>query len=151
MIQRKQSIFLLLAALMSIVCLCMPLATIEFERMGADGTVFNLMTRYVSGEVSYNTAPLFLFLVVSVPVALFTIFKYNNRRLQMRLCNVCTLFCVLWYCYFIGFFAMTMVKSAAVHFNVASVLPLLSLILYVMARKAIKADDELVRSADRIR
>ena len=42
MIQRKQSIFLLIAFIVSVVCLCQPLGTVEPAGMGASFKLNNL-------------------------------------------------------------------------------------------------------------
>ena len=44
MIQRKQTIYLLLAVIAMLVCLFNPIMRLTSERMGADSTVYNLWT-----------------------------------------------------------------------------------------------------------
>ena len=83
---------------------------------------------------------------------LFTIFKFNNRKLQIKLCGWNNLLIVVWYIAY-AVFAWMFKGELDADFKIGfvSVLPLVSMILIFMARKAIKADEALIRAADRIR
>lgn len=150
MIQRKQSVFLLLAFIASVVCLCMPLGSFEPQAMGVGFKMYNLMVVFGS-RVDYSVCGLFGLLILSSVLSISTVFLYRNRMLQSRLC-LCNLFLlVAWY---VVFGAMTRnVVSADTDFHVAfaACLPAVSIILNFMARAAIIKDEKMVRAADRIR
>ena len=46
MIQRKQTIYLFLAAVACIVCLCLPLGTVQLQGMGVEPVLYNMALVY---------------------------------------------------------------------------------------------------------
>lgn len=156
MIQRKQTLFLLLAVVAYVICLFLPIASIEPQGMGNAISVFCLGT--VSGEqgvhVDSTCLPLFVLCAVSAVIAMVTIFMYNNRKLQMNLCGICLMFSVLWYVdYALMAFGIIGLENTTgkVQVNFGACLPLVAIILVALARKGVSDDEKLVRAADRIR
>ena len=123
MIQRKQSVFLLLAAILG-------------------GLII----------VNYPMWPLFLLALVASSLSFFTIFKYKRRLLQARLSILAAILFVLWYpaVMLVNKFMMSTGLQYDI-VNVWGALPAVSAILCLMARKGIMDDERLVRAADRIR
>ena len=127
MIQRKQTIYLFLVALLMV----------------------------VSGIVSAADADKIHFLLLTVWSAIIafasfaTIFIYNKRRKQMTLCKVGIVALLIWMAGFIYIYYA--IQHAALRYPLYAILPVVCIILYGMAYKGIKHDDDLVRSADRIR
>lgn len=152
MIQRKQSVFLLLAAVVSILSLCMPVGIFKPVEIGVDSVMYNMFIQSGNGALDFSAAPLFCILSVSIVVSLATIFLYNNRKLQIKLCSWNMLLLILWY---IAYAILAYIKKdamgAELKLSFASILPLVSIILVFMARKGVKADEALIRAADRIR
>ena len=64
MIQRKQSVFLLVAAILTIVCLCLPIGVFHPKNLGVDTAMYNLWIQYGNGSVSYTVCPLFCILLM---------------------------------------------------------------------------------------
>ena len=155
MIQRKQTLFLLLAIIAYAVCLFLPIASVEPKTMGIDTLIYNLGLVSDGGiKVSNTLLPLFLDLVVCVALALVTIFKYKNRKAQMSLCSITMLFSLLWYIdYVLIYLGMIPVAEVegAMEVKFAACLPFISIILVAMAKKGINDDEKLVKAADRIR
>ena len=54
MIQRKQTIFLLIALVLNIVCLCLPVGRFVSQTMGADATLTNLWIRMSEGSLQFS-------------------------------------------------------------------------------------------------
>ena len=103
-------------------------------------------------SVSTSTMiPLFGTLVVAAALACFAIFTYRRRPLQMKLCVYAVLLIVIWIST-LAFIALLKIR-AGITFRplLASVLPLLAICLFLLARRSIAKDERLVRSADRIR
>ena len=122
MIQRKQTLFLLAAIVMTVICLCMQIGS--FKAAGL--------------EVA----------------ATYTIFLYRNRKLQALFCLFNALLVVGWYvCYFVVSHTVGDKTWGTVDFRPTwpAVFPAIAFIFYLMARRAINADEKLVRSMDRIR
>ncbi len=92
---------------------------------------------------------LLLLLIINI-LALVTIvlaiFSYANRRKQIKLCNVALVFNIAWVAAFVTFYFL---KAMAL--SIIALLPVVSIVLILLAKRAIKSDEELVRSADRIR
>lgn len=151
MIQRVQTVYLLIATICSVVCLSLPVG-----RFVSDGlltsSMYNLWIVNADGSGrSFASAPLFVILLLSAALQIYTIFMYGNRKLQMRFCSFSTLLMVGWY---IVYAVMAMLYGGdAAQFSpaISGALPAVSVILTIMARMAIRADERLVRAADRIR
>lgn len=147
MIQRKQTIFLLLALAAIIVCLCLPIgtATVSTTQLGGVAVYYNLGV-YLGNAFTPHPVP-FVDLVITGAIALVTIFLYNKRKVQMKLCVLDIILCLLWY----GWYAAMILTVDGIKVSFAACLPLVSIIFLVLARKGVKADEDLIKSMDRIR
>lgn len=154
MIQRIQTVYMFLAVVLTVVCLCMQIGTF----LVAGVPVFNEYNLWMSdplGARHFTTWPLFAVLVLSSAIGLCNIFLYTNRKMQARICLFNILLIIGWYIVYVVF-SQTMNNLAdlvtlSFQPSIAAALPCVSVILYVMARHAILADEKLVRAADRIR
>ncbi|MCB0444461.1 MAG: DUF4293 domain-containing protein [Gelidibacter sp.] len=136
MLQRIQTVYLLIAAAIS--------AGLIF--------VFNLWTTnadlpfYAKDKVVY----LSLFLLSAV-LSLVSIFNYKNRKFQFVLgrLNIILNFILL------GFFVYQSLnvsgEADVSEKGIGITLPILSIVFLVLANKAIKKDEDLVKSVDRLR
>lgn len=151
MIQRKQTIFLLLAIVSSMACLCLPIGKFLPAGMGLGRTMYNLwIVSGATGEKDFTVWALFAIQLISLPVVLTAIFSFRNRRMQARFCLFNILLNIGWYIVYVAF-VMIMAHGESLKPMFASCLPLVSIVLYVLARKGILDDEKLVRAADRIR
>jgi len=152
MIQRKQTLFLLIATLLTVICLCLPLGSFSPENaIGDRQNMYNLWIAVTEGGYDCSVWALFAILLLTCPIALIAIFMYHNRIAQSRFCMFNILLILGWHVVYAVF--VLNLKDTYGRFNISysSVFPFISLILYFMARKAILADEALVRAADRIR
>jgi hypothetical protein len=122
--QRKQTIFLFLAAVCLVVSIFLPEQNI-----------------YLIGASA-----------LAAVVSLADIFLYKNRKLQMKVCRIAQLFLLVWcaLCAWIIISADNW-EAGNMTFRIGVVLVLLSGLMLNLAYKGIKHDDDLVRSADRLR
>ena len=155
MIQRIQTVYMFLAVVLSIVCLCLQIGV--FLAAGIPVlNEYNLWMTDPLGTRYFSTWPLFAVLVLSSAVGLCNIFLYTNRKMQARICLFNILLILGWYILF-GVFSLTVTgnlpEEVSLTFRpaVPAALPCVALILYLMARRSILADEKLVRAADRIR
>lgn len=150
MIQRKQTLFFFVALVLTLLCLCMPVGYITPQGMGTDMIIYNLGVRGID-IAGYTGWPLMILLLVACSLCAVTIFLYHNRRLQMRLCVWMEVLYAAWYIYLLWpvFHVFGMIGSFRA--NWTTCLPFISIVLCMMAHHAIKKDEDLVRSADRIR
>ncbi len=165
MIQRKQTLFLLLAVIAIAVCLFLPIASFSPKTMGRDTLLYNL--GLAGGDnmglvFSSTCLPLFLLLAVAACISAVGIFLYKNLNQQKSVCSVALLFVALWYVdYALMFFGVVQPVaegitiqgnlSGSIHFRFAACLPLVSGILLWLAKKGVNDDIKLLKAADRIR
>lgn len=158
MIQRIQTVYLALAFIAMALLFAFPLAQF-FAENGAFVFSVTGLKNMVPGEPdSFNSAIFLPIIVIATGIALltlFTIFQYKNRSLQIKLTNIGVLSAIV---LIMGIFFLyipmiekkiSIVPDYSKSFGIY--LPLVALVFLVMANRAIKRDDKLVRSADRLR
>ena len=150
MLQRIQTIFLLIAAGLITAMFFLPLASFII-----DNHVYVFKYRAIFSENAtpwIQTSALAILIAVILLLLLITIILYKHRRLQMRFC-IYNIFLNLG---FYGLFYFYYYQVVSIHkliysFEIASVFPVITIILLWLAFRAIRKDDILVRSVDRIR
>ncbi|MFV0470109.1 MAG: DUF4293 domain-containing protein, partial [Dysgonomonas sp.] len=151
MIQRIQSVYLLLVAVLMSVTVFSPLMVFS----DSSGIVFLSEVAGITFKAvnQYPTWGVLIFAVLAAIFPFINIFLYKKRKLQIKLCNITTLLIVLFY---ITLGVYTFVAKGKLDFEFTSIqygviLPLVALIFNFLAQRKIKADEKLVRSLDRIR
>jgi len=155
MIQRIQTVYMFLAVVFTVLCLCMQIGTFS----AADVSLlreYNLWLTDPLGMHHFTPWPLFAVLVLSASVGTCNIFLYTNRKMQARICSFNMLLILGWYILYAVFSqTLSSIIPDTVSFSfspsVAASFPCIASILYIMARRAIISDEKLVRAADRIR
>lgn len=154
MIQRIQTIYMFLAVVFTVLCLCMQIGT--FSTADVSLREYNLWLTDPVGMHHFTPWPLFAVLVLSASVGTCNIFLYMNRKMQARICSFNMLLILGWYILY-AVFSQTLSnivpESVSLSFSpsIAASFPCVASILYIMARRAIISDEKLVRAADRIR
>lgn len=136
MLQRIQSIYLLLAAGCSL--------GLNF--------VFNLWVT-LEGIVTYakdNMVYLSLFIGSGV-LSLITIFLFKNRKLQFVLGRLNIILNFILLGIFVYLVANLSGETLVSEKGIGVILPIISIVFLVLANKAIKKDEDLVKSVDRLR
>ena len=154
MIQRKQTLYLLLAAVATLACLSLPLGSIEQQGMGVEPVLYNiaLVTQGNTGaSLDFTCAPLAVLLAVAAILELTAIFLFKNRMRQSRLCAISIAVIFAWIVLFMYFKYFGMTETGQLQQSFAAYLPSVSAVFNWLAFRAIRADEQLVRSADRIR
>ncbi|NJC26081.1 DUF4293 domain-containing protein [Neolewinella antarctica] len=143
MIQRIQSIFLFLGAVLCFV--------LFFTDVADTPAPMETSSLFADAQFTLFDDPILLVLFGLAGVLLLVnIFLFNNRKLQMTLSLVAILLVVLGAGYgAFRFFTDVAAGSATPDFGL--ILPLLAIIFGWLARNNIKKDEKLVRSADRLR
>lgn len=158
MLQRIQTIYLAIVAISSILLFFFPLAYFYNEMEGNYRFfIYGIQSMDPDPKVVFNsffTLPLIFFNVASFIFAVAAIFLFKNRQLQNRLCtfNVLTnivFIMVVFFFYITKLKSMTATEPEYNYFGM--VLPLISLAMLILASRAIRKDDALVKSADRLR
>ncbi len=151
MLQRIQTVYLFLALIVTVVCLCLPIGAFTPAGMGGDTMMFNLWKLLPEGGHDFSVWPLFVILLLTCPLNLLTVFTYKNRKLQSRLCVYNVLLNLVWIALYVVFGYVMVEDGVTFNPQLAACLPGVAIILYVMARRGIQSDERLVRSMDRIR
>ena len=131
MIQRIQSIYLLVAAIsMTLISFKVPVYTLN-------ETIF----------MAQDDTKMFILTIVGAIFSLLGLFMFKNRKFQMKLIRLTVLIEMI-----IGVrLFMLLNKFEVVLNNTLLFLMAFSLLALIMAYRGVKKDDDLVRSVDRIR
>ena len=154
MIQRIQTLYLLVIAGLMAVTLFAPLAWFSGEAGQFGLYAFSLRT--AAGEAVQPTIYMGVVLALACALPVLTIFLFKRRLLQLRLCVVEMVLLVgsavmegVYY-----FLSSRVFSTLAFHeqgFKPAIALPLVCLLFAYLAARAVFHDELLVRAADRIR
>lgn len=155
MIQRIQTLYLLLAAALMSLTLFLPLATI----WQGDHEVV-VKTWFADGTVGFKAPlPLYLGIILSIATALplVTIFLYKKRMAQIRLCVseivllIGSAAFIALYCYRMCDVLAELMQELNFTLGFAALMPVVAIIPMALAIRGIARDEALVRSLDRIR
>ena len=155
MIQRIQTVYLLIIVILSSLTLFLPMVSFmpkdidlqplyELKQMNLVGT----------GDVYSNLTTWTLFvLTLCIPiVALITIFLYKKRTLQISLTVANMILLVGYYVLLaIAIWSISDRLNADCHLHFTVIFPLINIILAYLALRGIAKDEALVRSLDRLR
>ncbi len=149
MIQRIQTIYLFVVALLLAVAMAMPVG--HFYTQTHVAALSNLTVTAADGTVNYVSWPLFALLLIAAALSFIAIFLYKKRMVQIRLAVISNLVLVGYYIV-AGVLAYS-VLSAYGSFTPSGAicLPVISIILNWLAIRGIQKDEKLVRSYNTIR
>lgn len=149
MIQRIQTVYLLLVVGLLITSMCAPLGYF----VDNNGVAFKFTPLGVDMKDSFHdTWGILGVLVLSTIIAIATIFLYKNRILQLRMTIFNSILLIGYYFVFLAFyFVLKENLEASYRINWALCLPVIAIILNYLAIRAIGRDEVLVKAADRLR
>lgn len=155
MLQRKQTIYLLLAVISLIACACLPLGYIVPDTMGVSSTINSIgVVDGNTGNLSYPyfALPMF-FLAMNVFYCFAIIFMYKNLNTQKFNCWLLINNILVTFIISAGLIYTSCIMDNAVTVNIGAgiCLPIIAIIFVFLAIKGIKADINLLKSVDRIR
>jgi len=141
MIQRVQSIWLLLAA----IC-----AFVSYKTVLYTGTLLN------GSQLKFVLADHFLLVAYIIglgTLSFVAIFLFKNRKSQYRL-TMTTLLLTIGFLFLQYYFIEDFKKDNVIQtgsYQIAALLPVVMVILLLMAARGIRKDEKLVKSLDRLR
>ncbi len=149
MIQRIQTLWLFLALASSVIMFFFPVANLFSE---TQEFIFFLIGIYAANDCSLYATTYSLIGLTGLTglLSFITIFLYKKRVTQMRLC-VYTSILMLAIIGIEAYYIFYLFKGHEFLINYIAFMPLIGFILLLMARRAIKKDEELIKSIDRIR
>jgi len=163
MIQRIQSLWLLLASLSVCLLFFFPVANFvpDLESANAHAVIFDFYAhniKYAAESMESNLyAPLAKYTVIAVVLVciltpFISIFMHKNRPRQVQLSRLTVLLnAVLLVAFFLLSDSFAEKSHTLVSYGVGVYVPIIPIACLLLAVRFIRKDDKLVRSADRIR
>jgi len=151
MIQRIQSVYLLIAGILTLLIYKLSIASYLVNEI-----VYSLFVCHIThpegDQALISVIPMAILPILSTFFSFFALIRFNNRAFQVKLGKINLLILItLLVVQVIYFFKVSSILSVKGTPQFGAILPLIALILVLMANRAIKKDDDLIRSADRIR
>ena len=152
MIQRAQSIYLILAAICLSITFLLPFSTYTPDIVDSATFSFSGLGFDKSGVIF----PLIFNIIVSILLSIITIALYKNRKKQFFINKVNFLSLLI----ILGgmFWNFTLIETdllitnkEIISYGVGMFMPIAALVFLIMAHRGIKKDEELIKSMDRIR
>ncbi len=152
MIQRVQTIYLLTAFALCIVCLCTPIAHFMTSESLETVDMYNLWLVSEGQHLFYFCPVMMGILVTTSAIVFMDIWLYRHRALQMRVASLSMILLVAWYvAYGAICYSLSSELLASWRPNWTAALPAAALILLYLAFRGIHKDEMLVHSLDRLR
>jgi len=155
MIQRIQSLFLILAALSAAIMFAFPLANFYGD---SNFTFYVYELAFHDPEPSLQLSPYFLLpllgvIILIVLLTVVALFAFKNRKRQMTLTKISmALTLVLLAGYFLGYVGvLEKAVGNAPEYQFASFMPILIFVFLFLANRGIQKDEKLIKSMDRLR
>jgi len=150
MIQRIQSLYLLVGSIVQVL-----FATGTYYTFNALESSYKVTGSGIYNNAGEKTEGDMKTLILGIGIAalsLITIFLFKNRQQQMKFARICALLTIAEIIFLvISYFNAKEIAESEISIGFASFILPTSTILFLLAAKSIKKDDELVRSVDRIR
>ena len=150
MIQRIQSIYLLINVICYTLILFVPLATINAE--------LTLNAWFFGTNNGKVLAPVYLLGLTAIIISVLSfanIFLYKNRPLQNKLCVaifvIIMLFMALLFFIYPEMLINKAINSATIDYTIWTIFAVIPLASTMFANKAILKDEKMIKAADRIR
>lgn len=150
MIQRIQTVYLVISAIC--IALTFFLSFCTYDISGVDG-VFNASGLNFTGKFMFF--PVIFNVFISVILAFVAIMSFKNRKTQLKLNMINYLSTIVLIVFiFLNFNNIEeglKLEEENIHYGIGMFLPLTSLACLFLANRAIKSDEKLIKSMDRIR
>lgn len=153
MIQRIQTLYLLIAFALGIVFLFSPLASFPIADLLVELKVMDLSEISDMNQGMFvNTMPLIIINSVFVILMAVSILMYKNRSVQLKLTglglliNTVVIILGFWYTD-----TMATKVNSQPEYEYGAIIPVISLLFLFMAMRAIRKDAKLIRSMERLR
>ena len=162
MIQRRQTIYMFLSAIISALLFFMPLASFYADDNVMKFTIFGIQNPIENLSLSTTyTWPLVVLAVLMTLAPVVTALLYKKRELQVRLCRIDMLVNIIFIGMVFFYYESDLVKVIAavegdtyklgVAYFIGAAIPLVNLVLEILAIRGIKKDIELLNSINRLR
>ncbi|MBQ9312283.1 MAG: DUF4293 domain-containing protein [Bacteroidales bacterium] len=172
MIQRIQTLWLSLAAIVAISAFFFPIGNFV---LSDQSIIFNLIPKPASIDSTsfYQQNPVWVLIILNIVfivLSIISIFLYKNRQLQLKIVALAFLVLVAYTCYLFLYqvdaglkdilavfckgredLLKTYLDSYDISYGFASYCPIIQMLMLVFARNGIRKDEQLVRSSEHLR
>ena len=153
MIQRIQTLYLFVSLLLTGTLFFLPIADFILGKESYS-LYFDGIKAHKPGSTitEVTTYPLIILLSIIALLNFISIFLYKKRIAQMRIC-IYNILLMIGLVILIIFYIFKIAGDieATINYKITAILPLISIILTYLASRAIRKDEKLIRSLDRIR
>lgn len=148
-IQRWQSVYLLIAAILMACYAFFPIAGTDSIELSLSGYVSSDVSNAVDADVLQEVLmwPFLSLTILISALSLVSIFKFKNLKLQKTLCSVCIVLTVV----LMASLVVLLYGQTDMNFYYSNLLPLLAVVAYVLAIRGISKDQKTLSSYDRLR
>ena len=154
MLQRIQTIYILLFAIVLFSASLLPFASLNIP----DNSYILFPTGWEKNGVDIEKSPLYVGYLVAISFAVLQLVNFKNRKKQLRYGKICYLIVLLTLVYMFNnvneqsdVLILENTNSLNVVYSYSMYLLVSSLPLMFLANRAIKKDEKLVKSLDRLR
>ena len=162
MIQRIQTVYLLIITVLGVLILCFPIIGVCSPDVGLSKIYAFDFLKCLCVGIGGLWGKFLAIMAILIPVvALFAIFMFKKRSLQVLLSVAIIFLVVLFYLFGIMFFvtAYRQISQTVqevngclnINFSLIFFLHIINLVLSILTIRAIRRDEKLVKSLDRIR
>ena len=152
MLQRKQTLFLLAAFILSLFLFTGPLSIITIENDEIELRHYGAFTR-TGEDLAVSTGPMTIYFAIVSTLIFLSIFSYKKRTRQMRIVLFLMIFSAGMFGIIFYYIKYIQLKFDGIQniFQGRIVIPPIVLILLYLAFKGIQKDELMVKAYDRIR
>lgn len=158
MIQRIQSLFLAIAAIAALLMIFFPIANFfsgtelgNYKLLASGLKCMDPNPKFQSP--SWYGYPLLALVSVNIILPILILFLYRNRQLQLKILSFNILIIIVLIIVVLMYYMSSVQKQTGIapSYQFGAFCPLISLVFLVLANRYIRKDENLVKSADRLR
>ncbi len=155
MLQRVQSIYLFLVFVFALLYALFPIAQLDSETASYSVRLIQFGSLFAQTPLSIGFLGVMavIFWLAAIIMTVYMTFQYKNRLFQIKLgkLNMLLHAALILVSFFLVDNLRGQLDNGMMSYGAGILFPVISLIFILMAIKAIRRDENLVRSADRIR
>jgi len=156
MLQRIQTLFLLVVTLASIALFFVPIAGFLSDFFYLKFYIYDIKNLTPDSELQFgfmSILPLLLLNLGIIALSLIAIFRYKNRMGQIRLVRLNMLLNMLLLVAVFVFYPYLLLNNVAMdtEYEAGAYIPVINMLFLFLANRYILKDEKLVRSVDRLR
>ena len=147
MIQRIQSVYLLISVILIGLLFALPFAEIT-----KDGAIFlfNFQGVLLDGATKQSGILVSILIVILLAMHVYALISYKKRILQITVIKY-SMIVLLGLLGTFAFYTAYSYNGAQISYKISAIFPLIAIVLDYMAIRGIRSDEALIRSIDRIR